>query len=254
MGTALIKGFLDAGLIKAEDVLASDKDKEKLKSLEDEFEVKTTLDGREVIKNSDIVFLSVKPDVVGDVLEEIKDVVNGKLIVSVAAGISTQFIESKLKNAHIIRVMPNIASTVGEVAAAFCSGKNATEEDAKLVEELLNGVGTAYAVSEKTMDAVTGLSGSGPAYFYLVIKALADAGVEEGLSEDVAVKLVAQTAKGSAEMVLKSSKNINELIDMVCSPKGTTIEGLKVLKEAKVEDALKRAVKAATKRSRKLAK
>jgi len=140
------------------------------------------------------------------------------------------------------------------MASCFSLGKRASREDEKLVEKLLAGMGTTFKVDEKLMDAVTGLSGSGPAYFYFIVKALQEAGVELGLSSEVALKLAAQTAKGAGETILRGEKTPEELMGMVCTPKGTTIEGLKVLKNRKVADALKSAVKAAARRAKELSR
>lgn len=250
MGSALIKGFIKAGTVRQEDIIASDADEEKLRALE----VKTTTSNNLVAKESDVIFLAVKPKFMEEVLKGIKPDGKDKLVVSIAAGITTEFIEGILDDSRVIRVMPNTPALVQEMASAYCLGERATEDDAGIVEELLSGMGMAFNVAEGLMDAVTGLSGSGPAYFYYIIKALTEAGVADGLDREVALKLAAQTAKGAAEMVLKTGKSPQELIDMVCSPGGTTVEGLKVLEGGKVSDIFKETVKAATKRSKELAK
>ncbi|MFH0859582.1 MAG: pyrroline-5-carboxylate reductase [Candidatus Altiarchaeota archaeon] len=248
MGSALIKGFMRAGIAGGDGIYASDEDEDRLRTLGS---VRTSTSNAEVARESDIIFLAVKPDKVKKVLEEIKKDAKGKLLVSIAAGIKTSQIE-KTVDARVIRVMPNTPAIVEAGAAAYCRGKKATDDDAETVEQFLSSLGIAMEVEESMMDAVTGLSGSGPAYVYLIIKALAEAGVEEGLKEDVALKLAAQTAKGAGEMVLKTGKRPQELIDMVCSPGGTTIEGLKVLESGKAAESFKKAVKAAAKRSREL--
>lgn len=250
MGSALIRGFMKSGMVSPGDMIASDKDEEKLRALD----VKTTTSNALVARSSDVVLLSVKPRQMEEVLKEIGADAKNKLVVSIAAGITTLFIENVLENARVVRVMPNTPALVQEMASAYCLGKYATEDDVEVVEKLLGSMGATFKVEEELMDAVTGLSGSGPAYFYHIIRAMTEAGIEEGLEEEVALKLAAQTAKGAAEMVLKTGKSPQELIDMVCSPGGTTFEGLNVLKERKVADALKGAVKAATKRSNELAK
>lgn len=247
MGSALVRGFVKSG---TEDIVISDREEERLRALD----VKTTTSNALVVKESEVIFLAVKPQQIEEVLKEIKNDAKDKLIVSIAAGITTSFIEKILGDSRVIRVMPNTPCLVQEMASAFCLGSKATEEDAETVEELLGGVGVALKVDESLMDVVTGLSGSGPAYVYLIIKALAEAGTEEGLDEDAALKLASQTVKGAAEMALKTGKSPQELIDMVCSPGGTTVEGLKVLEDKRVADAVKEAVKAATKRSKNLVK
>ena len=254
MGSALIKGFLDAGILKAGDIVASDKDEGKLKSLTD-LGVATTQNNREVVKKADVIFLAVKPAEISKVLDEVKDLVGEKLVVSMAAGVRTKLIEDKLgAKAKVIRVMPNMPCVVGEGATAYCLGRNAGAKDAEVVKKLFGAVGVAVGLKEEHMDAATGLSGSGPAYFYLIIKALAEAGIKEGLPRDVAEKLAAQTAKGAGRMVLNSGKSPDELIDMVRSPGGTTAEGLRVMEDKKVPDAMVEAVKAAAKKARELAR
>ena len=150
--------------------------------------------------------------------------------------------------------MPNTPALVGELSAGYCLGKASSEEDAELVGDLLKSIGVAVKVSEELMDAVTGLSGSGPAYVYYLIDALSKAGVKQGLNEKDALALSAKTVKGAAEMVLSTGKSPQELIDMVCSPGGTTIEGMKVLEESDVQSVLAKTVKAAAEKSRKLSK
>jgi len=254
MGSALIRSFLDAGAVGARSIVASDKDDNKLEALAN-LGVATTSDNKEVAKKADMIFLAVKPGEIFNVLDKIKDLVGGKLIVSIAAGIPTKLIESKLgSDVRVVRVMPNMPCAVGEGATAYCLGKNTSKKDEEVVKKLFGSVGIAVELEEGLIDAATGLSGSGPAYFYLIIKALTDAGVEEGLPKDVAEKLAAQTAKGAGAMVLKSGKTPDELIDMVRSPGGTTAEGLKAMEERKVAEAMAEAVKAATKKARELAR
>jgi pyrroline-5-carboxylate reductase len=251
LGSSLLKGLLNAGTVKAGEVVVADIDEKKLGPLR-KLSAETTKDNKKAAE-ADIIFIAVKPSLVGEILGEIREVSKGKLIVSVAAGVSTKFIEDRT-DARVIRVMPNICALAVEMASCFCPGAKASREDEELVERLLDSLGTTFKVGEEMMDAVTGLSGSGPAYFYLAIKALKEAGIELGLSEDVALKLAAQTAKGAGEMVLRSGKSLDELTDMVCSPKGTTIEGLKVLKGRKVPEAFEEAAKAAVKRSKELSR
>ena len=254
MGSALIRSFLDAGALKARDIVASDKDEGKLRALA-ALGMVVTSDNREIAKKADTIFLAVKPGEVLKVLDEIKKLVDGKLVISIAAGIPIKLIEGKLgSRVRVARVMPNMPCAVSEGATAYCLGKNASKRDEEVVKKLFGSVGIAVELKEGLIDAVTGLSGSGPAYFYLIIKALTDAGVKEGLPRDVAEKLAAQTAKGAGAMVLKSGKTPDELIDMVRSPRGTTAEGLKAMEERKVAEAMIEAVRAATKKARELAR
>jgi len=252
LGSSLIKGLLNAGALRAEELVASDVSDEKLGEL-GKFGIETTTDSKKLVEHCDVIFIAVKPDIVESVLEETKKLSNGKLFVSVAAGVSTKFIEARTR-ARVIRVMPNICGLVGEMASCFSLGTRASGEDEELIEKLLADMGMTFKVDEKLMNVVTGLSGSGPAYFYFIVQALQEAGVELGLSSEIALKLAAQTAKGAGEVILREGKTLEELTGMVCTPKGTTIEGLKVLEKRKVADALRDAVKAAARRAKELSR
>jgi len=252
LGSSLVKGLLGSGLIRAENLVVSDLDRQKIHELAKLY-VDITPDNKRLVKDSDVVFIAVKPDMVEEVLKEIEPFSSGKLFVSVAAGVSIKFIESRTK-ARVIRAMPNICGSIIQMASAFSLGSKATKNDEKLVETFFGGMGVTFKVDEKLLEAVTGLSGSGPAFFYYLIRAMRDAGIELGLPEKVALKLAAQTAKGAGGMVLNSKEKLDDLIARVCTPKGTTIEGIKVLESKKVADAVKRAVAASTKRAKALSK
>jgi len=252
LGSSLVRGFLESGALKAKEIIVSDSDEEKLRELK-KLGIRTTSDNKKLVKDCDTIFIAIKPDIVEAVLKEVEDISNGRLFVSVAAGVSTKFIEERTK-ARVVRTMPNICGAVAEMASCFSLGEKATPKDEELVKRLLDSAGTTFKVEEKLMDAVTGLSGSGPAYFYLFIKALQEAGVELGLSSEVALKLAAQTAKGAGETVLRTGESPDDLIKQVCTPKGTTIEGIKVLENRKVAEAIKEAVKAAAKRAKELSR
>lgn len=253
IGSALAKGLIESKVLKVSDILMSDIDKEKLNGLED-LGVEVASSNASLAGESDVIFLTVKPKDIPAVLDEIGDNAKEKLVVSVAAGVTLKSIESKLGNTRVIRAMPNIPCLVGEAAVGYSLGSKATKEDSELVKKLFSSVGLAFELKEELLDAVTGLSGSGPAYFYLAIKALTDAAVAEGIPADPALRLAAQTAKGAGEMILGTGCSPQELIDDVCSPGGTTIEGLNVLKKYKVEEAFREALKAATKKSKELSK
>ncbi len=248
MGSALIKGFISKGLLKAENVRAFDKDYDRAHRLG----VNTEYSAFETVEKSDVVFLCVKPQDLDHVLSEIRDITGTRLVISIAAGITCERIESRLQEARVIRVMPNTPAVIYELAGAYCLGTRATEEDGMLVGKLLNSIGVAYRVPEDLMDAVTGVSGSGPAYIYYIIAAMIDAGIEQGLSEEVAESLVLQTVRGAADMVMLSKKEPSQLIEEVKSPGGTTIEGLKILDKLGVDQAFAKAIDAATKRSKEL--
>ena len=254
MGEALINGILRAGLSSSDKIMVSDVDKKRLQILEKEAGIKTTQDNKKITSDSDIIILAVKPNMMGSVLDELNSEITSKhLIISIAAGIPLSFIESSLnKGCRAIRVMPNTPCLVGETAAGYVLGKKATRNDGKLVGQLLDAVGKSLLLEEKYLDAVTGLSGSGPAFIYVVIEALADGGIKMGLPRDVAITLAAQTAFGAAKMVLESGTHIGQLRDSVASPGGTTIEGLHALEKGGLTNVLIDAVEAATKKSKSL--
>ncbi|MCP4977980.1 MAG: pyrroline-5-carboxylate reductase [Maribacter sp.] len=256
MGEALIKGVLRAKLSSSDKIIVSDVDKKRCQILEKETGIQTTQENDKVISDADIIILAIKPNVMGKILEELESNITSKhLVVSIAAGIPLNFIESFLnEGCRAIRVMPNTPCLVGETAAAYALGKNATLNDGELVGQILNAVGKSFLLEEKQLDAVTGLSGSGPAFIYMVIEALTDGGVKMGLPRDVSTQLAAQTALGAAKMVLEAGMHIGELKDSVTSPGGTTIEGLHALEKGGVRDALINAVEVATKKSKKLGK
>ncbi len=256
MGEALINGILRAGLSSSDKIMVSDVDKKRLQILEKEAGIKTTQDNKKITSDSDIIILAVKPNMMGSVLDELNSEITSKhLIISIAAGIPLSFIESSLnKGCRAIRVMPNTPCLVGETAAGYALGKKATRNDGKLVGQILDAVGKSFLLEEKYLDAVTGLSGSGPAFIYVVIEALADGGVKMGLPRDVAITLAAQTAFGAAKMVLESGTHIGQLRDSVASPGGTTIEGLHALEKGGIRNALIDAVETATKKSKSLGK
>ena len=206
-----------------------------------------------VIAESDIVFLAVKPQVMPVVLPQIADNIDDRvLVVSIAAGISLNTISGSLGSTRIIRVMANTPCLVGTSAAVFSPAEGVTEDDCAALGQLLNSTGLAYQLDEKYLDAVTGLSGSGPAYIYNIIEALSDGGVAMGLPREIATRLAAQTVKGAAEMVLETGLHPGTLKDQVTSPGGTTIAGLRAMKDRGVSGAMMAAVEAATKRSREL--
>jgi len=203
---------------------------------------------------ADAVIIAVKPQIIDSVLSEIaRKIGKTKLVISVAAGVPLSRLEGKLeKGARVVRVMPNIACVVGAGAAGFAGGAHATAADLEIVGAILNSFGVALPVEEKYLDAVTGLSGSGPAYVYMFIEGLIDGGVAAGLPRDVATMLAAQTVLGGARMVLETGQHPGVLKDMVTSPGGTTVEGLHELEKGKFRATLISAVRAATEKSRKL--
>ena len=256
MAEALAKGIINARLSSVDKIIASDVDNKRCQILEKDTGIKTTQENKKVTSESDIIILAVKPNIIGSILKELKNDITPKhLVVSIAAGIPLDFIESALnKGCRVVRVMPNTPCLVGETAAGYALGKAATRDDGKLVGEILNAVGKSYLLEEKHLDAVTGLSGSGPAFVYTVIEALSDGGVKMGLPRDISTKLAAQTVLGSAKMVLESGMHTGELRDFVTSPGGTTIAGLHALEKGSIRNALINAVETATKKSKRLGK
>lgn len=254
MATALAKGFLNSGLLQAEDLIASDVFEPARNAFAKETGGHVTADNNEVVKRAAVIMLAVKPGQIDDALGGIRDAVTDQhLFISIAAGVPLQRMESALPtSARVIRVMPNTPALVGASASAFARGANATAEDAKLTGRLLEAVGVADEVNESLLDAVTGLSGSGPAYVYQMIEALSDGGVAAGLPRDIATKLAAQTLLGGAKMVLETGLHPGQLKDMVTSPGGTTIEGVHELECGGVRAALMSAVRAASEKSQEL--
>jgi pyrroline-5-carboxylate reductase len=256
MAEALVKGLIAAGTAKPAQILVADPSADRLEHLSKTYGVTARKANADAAREADVVVLSVKPQVVQKVTAEIAPVVDEtKLVVSIAAGITIGSIEQSLSGkVRIIRVMPNTPALVLAGAAALAGGNHATGEDLALAQELFNSVGRAVIVEEKLMDAVTGLSGSGPAYVFMIIDALSDAGVKAGLARPLALELAAQTVFGSAKMVLETGEHPARLRDMVTSPGGTTIEGLHALEKGKLRATLMNAVEAATARSRELGK
>jgi pyrroline-5-carboxylate reductase len=254
MAAALARGFVRAGLLTARQVIASDPSEAARAAFAKEVGAKTTASNPEVAKFADVLVLAVKPDQVSTVLADVRDHFTAKhCLISIAAGMPLAKLEAGLgTGARLIRVMPNTPALVGASATAFALGKSARPEDGELAQKLFSAIGLAFQVKEALLDAVTGLSGSGPAYVCLFIEGLSDGGVAAGLPREVATRLAAQTVLGSAKMVLETGLHPGVLKDMVTSPGGTTIEGLHELEKGKVRGALISAVRAAAEKSRKL--
>ncbi len=254
MATALAQGWLAAGLLDKAKSLASDP----VPAAREKFQVSTgvraTVSNAEVVAAADVLVLAVKPQTMNAVLADVRSNLSDQhLVVSIAAGITLKHLAESLgADTRLIRVMPNTPCLVGASAAGFAAGPAATAADIELVAKLFNSVGKAFALPEHLLDAVTGLSGSGPAFVYVMIEALADGGVRVGLPRDAALALAAQTVFGSAKMVLETGTHPAALKDAVASPGGTTIAGLHALERAGVRAGLMDAVEAAAKRSTEL--
>jgi pyrroline-5-carboxylate reductase len=255
MGEALISGLISSASSKPKNVICTDVREAKLKAVQEEYGVRTTQSNPDAVAESDIVIYAVKPQIMAAVLNETAEKLDmSKLIISIAAGVPMEAIESCLnKKLRLIRVMPNIAAAVKEAATAIAAGRHATQEDIKLAMTVFNSIGkTAFIPENYLMDAITGLSGSGPAYIFLIVEALADAGVKVGLSRQDALFLSAQTVLGAAKMLIETQEHPGQLRDRVTSPGGTAIAGLATLEQGGLRTTLINAVEVATNRSREL--
>ncbi|MDQ3335991.1 MAG: pyrroline-5-carboxylate reductase [Myxococcota bacterium] len=261
MAEALIRGLVKGGHVAARRITASAPRNERLAELVEAYGIAVTRDNREVAHTASIVVLSVKPQILDKVLREVADQLKpGALVISIAAGVDTETIEgivgptagSQADQVRVVRAMPNTPALVGAGATAISPGKHAGEEDLALARAMFDAVGITVQLDETHLDAVTGLSGSGPAYIFLILEALADAGVKVGLSRRNAQRLAAQTVMGSAKMLLETDEHVGHLKDMVTSPGGTAIAGLHTLEEGGLRTTLINAVETATKRAREL--
>ncbi len=254
MAAALVKGLLHAKVVPPEGIIVSDVKPERLAQLKEEHGIRVTQDNHALVKASDVIVLAVKPQAIDKVLGLIGgDVKTTQLVVSVAAGVPVSAIEARLPDGvHVVRTMPNTPATVQAGATAIAPGTHATEEDLEVARALFAAVGRVVTLDETLLDAVTGLSGSGPAYVMLMIEALADGGVKVGLHRDTALLLAAQTVYGSAKLLLETGEHPGRLKDMVTSPGGTAIAGLHTLESGGLRRTLIDAVEVATNRSAQL--
>lgn len=254
MAGALIRGLLHSATVTPAQIRASDVKPERLSELERTYKIETTTDNEALVRWADVIVLAVKPQIVDRVLGAIASGLNeGDLVISVAAGVPLEAIEARLpERARVIRSMPNTAAIALAGATAIACGTHATSEDAGVARGLFNAVGRCVVLDETLLDAVTGLSGSGPAYIMLMIEALADGGVKVGLSRDVALLLAAQTVYGAAKLQLETGEHPGRLKDMVTSPGGTAIAGLHTLESGGLRKTLIDAVESATNRSAEL--
>jgi pyrroline-5-carboxylate reductase len=250
---SVIRGLLLKNFCAPDAILASEPNVETRAQLQSELGISLTTDNNEIAAKADIVFLGVKPQMVLPVLRELGDTIAKKLVVSLAAGIRIAQME-KVTPARIMRVLTNTPSAIGRAATTFASGPRATEQDREKIRAMFGAIGHVVEVDDEQIDAVTALAGSGPAFVYAMIEALARGGEKMGLSRQASLKLVAQTALGAAEMMITSGKSPEELIKMVVTPGGTTAAGLRVMEERSVGDALADAVEAATKRGQEMAR
>ncbi len=252
MATAIIGGLVNSKVFKPQEIIASNRSRGKLDEIVETYGINTSLDNKEVARRSEIIVLSVKPQFYLGVMEEIRGVIDGeKIIITIAPGFSLEKLESLLgDDVKIVRTMPNTPAMVGEGMTAMCLNKNITKEEGNKIKEILSSFGRAEIVPEYMMDAVVAVSGSSPAYVFLLIEAMADAAVLGGMSRDQAYTFAAQAVYGSAKMVLDTKTHPGELKDMVCSPAGTTIEAVKVLEEKGFRSSIIEAMIACSEKSK----
>jgi len=254
MGEALIKGLLAAKLVPADAIFATDVRPERLKELDRQYGIQVSSDNADLVRRADIVILAVKPQIMDAVATEIAPLVTRrKLLISIAAGVATDKIRARLhKDSRLIRVMPNTPALVLEGVTAIAKADGLEPGDLDVAREIFGAVGRVVVLGEELLDAVTGLSGSGPAYVAIVIESLADGGVRMGLDRATAMTLATQTVLGAAKLLLETGLHPGALKDMVSSPGGTTIAGIAALEEGGLRTTFIKAVERATQRSREL--
>ncbi len=256
MATAIIKGVIDSKIIDSNNIFLYDKNKSALDNVSSKYNAVKCENASETAKNSDIIVLAVKPNIIQSVLCEINGVLknSNKLIISIAAGKTIEFIRNCLtQNNRIVRVMPNINAKVGEAICAYCYNNEVTDDDKKNVCEILSGIGKVIELDESFFSLFGVIGGCSPAFVYMFIDALARAGVENGMSKDMALEISAQAVYGSAKMILENlDTHPWKLIDMVCSPGGTTVEGVLSLQQNGFESSIHQAVNKAIEKDKKL--
>ena len=252
MGSAFIRGILSSKVVKAENIVIYDLNKDLLNKSSKEYSLDIARNNVDLVQKAKYILLAVKPQVIDSVLQEISlSITSDHILISIAAGITISHIKNFIKTqVGIIRVMPNTPALVGAAASAMSFNENIVDKDLEYIKNILQAIGIVVEVEEKYIDAVTGLSGSGPAYIFVIIEALADGGVKMGLSRGIALKLAAQTALGASKMVLETGKHPGELKDMVASPGGTTITALHEIEKGNLRSTLISAVEAATLKSK----
>ncbi|MCA9550870.1 MAG: pyrroline-5-carboxylate reductase [Myxococcales bacterium] len=254
MGLALMRGIIDSGAVPPERIVIHNKRKERTEALAQEYGVRAAESNAACVQGADIVLIAVKPQIFTKVLGEIRGALGDAVVLSVAAGITCARIEAELGGVpRVVRAMPNTPATIKEGATAVCGGAHATELDVEMAQAILQEISeVVVVVDEIHMDAVTGLSGSGPAYIMLIIEAFADAGVKVGLSREIAQALAVQTIRGSARLLQVTNEHPGRLKDQVTSPGGTAIAGLHTLEEGGLRTTIINAVEAATRRAKEL--
>ena len=253
MGQALLGGLIESRAIEPSQVAVHNRRSDRTRTVAERFGVRAATDNVDCAREADIVLIGVKPQIMLKVLDDLRGHLNDPLVISIAAGISTQQIEDALGHqARVVRAMPNTPALIKQGATAIAAGTYATDDDMQVAHAILGPTGHVASVDESLLDAVTGLSGSGPAYVFLIIEAFADAGVKVGLSREIALDLAVQTIQGAARMLQETRMHPGQLKDMVTSPGGTAIAGLHTLEEGGMRTTIMNAVEAATRRAKEL--
>ncbi len=252
MGEAIISGLIKSSAYGPQDILIFEISQDRCKYIAQTYNVNCAGDINEAVAFGDIIIVAVKPSVVGKVLEQIKPTIKpGKVLVSIAAGVSIEQLKKHLsEDVAVVRVMPNLACSVGEAMIVVCPSENTSEDELKAATDVLNRLGKVVRLDEKYLNLATGLVGSGPAYIFVIIDALADAGVRLGLPKNISTLLAAQTTLGAARMVVETGEHPAKLKDKVATPAGTTVEGLMVLEQGKLRATLISAVTEAARRAK----
>ena len=254
MGSILLQAFCSQGVAQPQNIVATVNHAERVDTLASKYGVQVITDNRAAVKGADVILLCVKPQTLSEVAEEIKpELRENQLVISIAASVPTSYIEQRIAaNIAVVRAMPNTPSRVGAGMTAFCPGKYVKPSDLEIVHRLFDTVGETIRVDEKHMDAVTGLSASGPAYIFMVLESLAEGGVKVGLPRDIAMKLAGQTVLGSAKMMLETGDHPALLKDAVATPAGCTVDGILELEEGGLRVTLIKAVVKASQRAKEL--
>lgn len=255
MGGAILGGILNSKMIDNNHIIASAKSDRTIEKIKNDYNVNVTKDSKEVVEFSDLIVIGVKPEIYDDILEEVKDLINDKIIITIAAGKTIEAMEKIIgDDKKIVRTMPNTPSLVGEGMTSLSPNKNISEEELSFVKSIFDSLGKSEVVKEDLIHAVIGASGSSTAYAFMFIEAIADGAVRSGMPRDKAYTFAAQGVLGAAKMVLDTGKHPGELKDMVCSPGGTTIEAVKVLEEEKFRGAVLKAIDSCVKKSIEMSK
>jgi pyrroline-5-carboxylate reductase len=251
IGEAIIRGLLQN--FPKESIIACDKKEERRDRIKN-LGIVVFDDNRKSVEKADIIILCVKPKDVGEVLEDIRLEIRRKILISMAAAVPLEFLKATIPSAKVVRAMPNIAVMVLESFTAYCVADDVSIRDREIIEEILGSIGKYAEVKEKHMNAITGLSGGGPAYISIIIEALMMAGMEVGLSQNLSFISSAQTVLGTSKLILEAGKELTEIKEMVATPGGTTIEGIKEFKKVNIRALFKNAVEAATRKSMEISK